>query len=259
MSEFKAKLDKQSKVTKWVLGIGAFAVAGVVSTFIVLTLMKVIIIAALVAAVTYGGPVVLERMKIAKLEAFKAMARKSPVETLQIEHIKAIEANKLKLEKIIKFGGTVKNFGDKVKGFKTKWPEEAPQFEEKFKNMDTLYRRRMQKWKEVDLALKNEEAEIEKGDDIWEMVLASADADEEAGTQEDMFISEMKKKTAWGTIRAGYNESVAQLDALLLEEVDISETPSVAITHQPPNVIDMGAAVEVSEKVQVSARNGRGV
>lgn len=237
----KAKIDKQATGIKWAIGAAVVLLAALIGAFVIKGLVMLIVGIALVLLLVNGGSVLANKFKLWKYAALKADARKSPIETLQTEY--AADKVKLaeRLEKIVKFSAKCKDYKDKLDGFIRGFPQDAAKFQTVYEGMVALLMQRKRKYAEAKLALEDREKEIQRADAIWQMVLASADLKEEAGDVEDEYISKLKQETALDAVRSGFNKSMADLDVLLMEEVDIT-TP--ALTHQPPDVIDMGKVVE---------------
>lgn len=254
MEQAIASIGKKANLVKWGVGIGAVILFGFIGAFLVQGLVSGIFLLLLILGITEFGPVLGMKFKNAKIAAIKAEARKTPVETLQVQYQEKEQRLNVTKEKIFKFATKVKNYEMQVKDFVVRFPSDAMMFQDTLAAMQALLDRRRTKWQESRKNLEDFGSVIVKADAFWQMALATAEIKEAAGQMEDNFIERLKKETALSSVQEALASSLADLDQMMMEEIDI-KTPSsspTAIEHQPSNVIDIQAKVVSSVPVNRS-------
>lgn len=77
---------------------------------------------------------------------------------------------------------------------------------------------------------------------IWDISKAAAAARESSGLTEDEFYAKIKSETAFDSVQTGYNEAIASLDTMMIDD----DKP-LEITQGNKNVIELPAnAVKVN-------------
>lgn len=256
MNDIDLKRKKFAGIVK--IAIGALAI--VVLAPAIMLLVKGIIgiaVAGLVGlAIVNGAPVISMKLANWKVKAIVAEAKTNPIETMV--NIANDRADKLKeaLQRIGDLSASVKNFADKVVGFKQKWPNEAAAFDAAVTNANNV----LAKWKNdygvAKGALSEYLLEIDKCRAINEMATEMAALNKMAQMDSDQLMEELKSKTAIDEVSRRMNSAMAQLETSLLEEVRFDVKPSV-VQAKPAlsqdytaEIMNLGG-ISVSEKVKV--------
>lgn len=184
-------------------------------------------------------------MKLAEenrhLEALKAEARKNPIETMQNVWLEQGRKLKTESDKIGKFATKVNKYGQQLKALKEQFPNETATFDQVFSSMTLLLQKRREKWQDSkgkhELAAK----EIEKCQAFWEMGLATQDLRESAADVEVEFMQKIRKETAIDAVMDQLASSMADLDQLMMEEIDLNPINSrqASLQNNPSPVLDV--------------------
>lgn len=176
------------------------------------------------------------------LAALKAEARKNPIETLQNLYREKQEALEAVKQKIHKFATKVNNYGLNVKKFTEDFPQDAAMFTQTHAEMTALLERRKAKWQEARDNLDKFAKEITRANAIWEMSQATAELREAAGDLEENFFQKVRKETALDAVQQSLAASMADLDQMMMEEIDLrTPTQRPALSNNPSPVIDVVA------------------
>ena len=210
----KEKIELWAKIAIAVLAI--FLVAPIIFELVkgILGVAAAVLIAGILIAV---APAV--SLAIANLGVFllKFEATRNPVETLQNEYkekAKLLESRKDAIELGM---AKLKTFEGKVLTLKTKYPEEAPQFEAQLKLMRELLEIRKDRYKTAARGLKDFQDVVEKADAIWQVTQALKDISV-GHDQTDEFYSELRTKTALESVQESLAHSFSELDSSMMEE-----------------------------------------
>lgn len=190
------------------------------------------------------------------LESLKAEARKNPIETMQNVWLEQGRKLKSEFDKIGKFAQKVSKYGQQLNGLKQQFPGETATFDKVFQDMNMLLQKRRTKWQDSkgkhELAAK----EIEKCQAFWEMGLATQDLRESAADVEQEFMQKIRKETAIDAVMDQLASSMADLDQLMMEEVDLHPISSRqdAITNNPSPTIDVPSRVVNTVSAEATSR-----
>lgn len=236
-----AKVLKKANLMKWLIGIGVAVVLAPLIWALAYALVGVLAVGFLTCVIGLLGlfainmaPVVSAKMANAKIEVLKQEARTKPIETLQEQYREKMEALDQFKEKIYKFANKVKNYDMQMSEFKKNFPNDAAQFEEISKKMHALLEARQNKWQETREKLKLFWNEIQKFDGIWQMTLASADLREAAGDLDDTFQQQLQRGTAINAVQSGLAASLADLDMLMMEEINMTPPAPAQLEMSEP-------------------------
>lgn len=241
MTDLAIRKEKLATYGKWGLGLLAALVISPVIFLIVKGIIGLIVAAVLGLAAVNFAPVLAQKFANWKLKAVKYEATRNPVETLQNVYREKVDALAQFLQRIREFETQVRNFSDKVDGFKIQFPAEAPKYVETLTAMQRLLALRKQRYKESQEVLAQFEGEIRKADAIWKMSLAAQELTKAAGMTDDDFMQKVRAETSFDAVQTSLNRAFAELETSLLEE-----TP--ALTNNPSPVIDV-QAVEIKERL----------
>lgn len=198
------------------------------------------------------------------LEALKAEARKSPIETMQ--NVWLEQGSKLKTEsdKIQKFATKVNKYGQQVQELKRKFPGETATFDKVHADMSLLLQKRREKWQDSKRKHELAASEIEKCQAFWEMGLATADLRQSAEDVEAEFMQKIRKETAIDAVMEQLASSMADLDQLMMEEIDMNPVASrqATLTNNPsqplyPSVDANGKEVFVTNTISAESTSRR--
>jgi hypothetical protein len=162
-----------------------------------------------------------------RLKAIKSEAMKNPVETLQTEYVKKESALKEFKENIRIFAGQVLGFGDQVKQYVKEGLEDAQVYVDQLGKMKKLLEIRQQKYQEAKQALEEFADTIEKTNRKWKMALAAMAMNEAAGQMEGDAFDKICIETALESVQTKLNQSFADLEIALLDNVEKSEQKKV--------------------------------
>lgn len=229
---------------KWGLGLLGAAIIAPLVFLAVQGLAGLIIAGVLGLAIVHGAPVVSMKFANWKIKAIKAEATRNPVETMQHVLMEKGAAVKAFAQRVEDFATEVRNFGDKLDGFRAEFPAEAPKFEATIGQMNKLLQLRRARLKEARDELARFEGEIRKADAIWKMSLAASSMHRAAGMTEDSIMQRIKTETAVDSVQSSLNRALSQLETSLSEE-------TLAVEHSSSTTtIDINA-VEVRERVRL--------
>jgi len=193
------------------LGIGALGLAAAVGSGIV-----------------YFAPVAGMKMANWRLQAIKIEAAKNPIETLQLDYQDRQLALARFREAIVNFSGSVGVFSDKVAGYESEHPEDAPPFRLQLEKMGKLLETRKRRYKEAESALADYADAIDRTKAKWEMAQEAAKMNDAAGiVSGDEFLQKVKTETAFDAVSRGMNKAFAELEVSLLDE-DKTPLPELA-------------------------------
>jgi DNA repair exonuclease SbcCD ATPase subunit len=167
------------------------------------------------------------------LQAVKAEARKSPIETMQNVFQEQARQLKERADKITKFATKVNKYGQQVQELKKRFPSDAATFDRVHADMAELLKRRQAKWKEAKAKHDQSSHEIERAQAIWEMGQATAELRESAGDLEAEFMQKIRRETAMDAVQESLAAAMADLDQLMMEEVPLSSVEQKAIANAP--------------------------
>jgi flagellar biosynthesis chaperone FliJ len=228
---------------KWGAGLAGAAIIAPIVFLAIQGLIGLIVAGVLGLVIVHGAPVLATMFANWKIKAIKAEAARNPVETMQAVLQEKDQAVKAFAQRVEDFATEVRNFGDKLDGFRTQFPVEAPKFEDNLRSMKKLLDLRRQRLREARDELGRFESEIRKVDAIWKMSLAASSMHRAAGMTEDSIMQRIKTETAIDSVQSSLNRALSQLETSLSEE-------SAAIEHDPSPTIDV-TAVEVRERVRL--------
>ena len=151
------------------------------------------------------------------VKALKYEAARNPVETLQNEYKEKSLLLEEKLAAIKRGAAKCKTFENKIIALKSKYPDEAPQFEAQHKIMLDLLTKRKTKYRNASKKLNEFRDVVAKADALWQVTEALNDVSSDQG-KVDEFYSEIRTTTALDSIQDSLSRSFAALDTSLLEE-----------------------------------------
>lgn len=194
-------------------------------------------------AILVGGWMVLPVVESAaanmRLKLIKAEAARNPVETLQNDlRAKTVALDERKTA-IQRLNGNIRTFGDKVDGIKAKYGDKDSGYIKLSADLADLKRisaSRVEKWNEAMHQLERYAESIERAGMIWDAGLAAAAARESSGLSEEEFYAKLRSETAFDAIQNSYNEALASLDTMLLEDDKKQIASRVEVTDEVPRV-----------------------
>lgn len=154
------------------------------------------------------------------LKALKFEASHNPIETLETDYMKKLEALSTFRDSINNFSASTKTFQDKLAKFKTTYPGEAEKFEDQLDKMKSLLSLRRKKYAEAEKSVEDYALEIEKAKAIWSMALAAAEMNKASGMNEKDVLQKIKVETSLDSITETMNSAFAELETSLIEESD---------------------------------------
>lgn len=243
MNDVDLKRKKFASIAKILLTAGVV----VVLTPAIMLLVKGIIglaIAGLVGLVSVNfAPVVAMKLANWKIKAVVAEAKENPIETMvNVYHERADRLVEAK-QRIGDLSASVKNFADKVVGFKQKWPNEAAAFDAAVTNANKVLEKWKTDYKVASAALELYGTEIEKCKAVNEMAMEMAKLNKMAQLDSDKLLEELKSKTAIDEVSKRMNSAMAQLETSLLEDVKL-EVPAISSNPTPAaNFVDVSSPV----------------
>lgn len=245
-------LEKKRKRIEGVVKILALLVVGfVVYPFIFMALKGLL---ALIAAVFVGAlaltftPWIAAKLANWRLKTIKHEAAQNPIETLENQYAKRVEAMSNFKRHIHEFHATLKGMWDEIEKYKSEFPGQACPYEPQYAKMVQLLNNRTAKYKDAIAQLEEFETLIERKRAEWKIAQAAAKMSKAAGVGED-FMSKLMSDTALDSVQNGLNLAFAELETSLLDEVSVSNIgPVVAVPNQipvkagPPSLdLDLGA------------------
>jgi hypothetical protein len=250
ITDLKAGVEKKSTYIKWGVGVALLILFGPMVLTGLITGIGIILAGAVVFALTQFAPVFgrfiankSTEMAIAEanrhLEALKAEARRSPIETMQNVYLEQGRQLKARYDLIEKFSTKVNKYGMQVQDLKEKFPKDAATFDRVHADMTLLLQKRREKWREANAAHEQAGNEIERAQAIWEMSQATLALRESAGDVEAEFMQRIRKETAVDAVQESLAAAMSQLDALLDEQIPLSPVEKKAISNNPSPVLEV--------------------
>jgi hypothetical protein len=175
----------------------------------------------LTASIWYARNWFFDKAANMRIKLIRHEATKNPTETLRNDlknQMSALEQRKLNIEKL---GGQIRTFANKLADIGEKYGKEDRHFiqlTDDLKNLKLIYKRRQEKYSEACKQLEDWSNEIDRAQMIWDAACAAAAARETSGLTEADFFAKLKTDTALDSIQNTYNQTLASLDADLLED-----------------------------------------
>lgn len=190
------------------------------------------------------------------LEALKAEARKNPIETMQNVWLEQGRKLKTESDKIGKFATKVNKYGQQRDDLKRKFPGETAIFDKVHSDMSLLLQKRREKWQDSKTKHELAAAEIEKCQAFWAMGLATADLRQSAEDVEVEFMQKIRKETAIDAVMDQLASSMADLDQLMMEEIDLYPIASKQsmLQNNPSPALDVQSRVINTVSVEATPR-----
>jgi len=185
-----------------------------------------------------------------KLQAYKALAARNPIETLESIYLDKSEALQVMKEKIKAFNTTVKTFAGQVETFSKNYPERAAEFTKQLETMEELLAKREDKYRAANTALGKFKNEIAEADAYWKMAQAAKGMAQAAGAFDGDALQDIRTNTAMQSVETAMYDAFSQLETDLLDEVPA--VPKLAPAQS--NVIDITPTLAKEEKSEVSNR-----
>jgi hypothetical protein len=240
VNDIDLKRKKFAGIVK--LGIGAVAIIVLAPAIMLLVkgLIGIAVAGVVGLAIVNFAPVIAMKMANWKVKAIVSEAKENPIETMV--NVANDRAEKLTeaLQRIGDLSASVKNFADKVVGFKKQWPNDAAAFDAAVANANKVLAKWQNDYRIAKVALEQYLLEIDKCRAVNEMAVEMAKLNKMAQMDSDKLMEELKSKTAIDEVSRRMNSAMAQLETSLLEEVKFDVTPGAAITNNPTPVASFG-------------------
>lgn len=169
-------------------------------------------------AMVQFAPVVASLIANWRLKMLKDEAARNPVETLQNDYGRRVQALGEFRNAITTFSAAVKDFASKLSGFKDNYPKDADLYDDQLDKMKKLLTLRTKKYQDAKDSLEEYSAEIDKAKAIWEMGQSAAEMNKAAGVGDDDFLAKIMKDTAIDSVQKSMNSAFADLEISLLDE-----------------------------------------
>lgn len=221
----KETLEKRFK-----LGLGIVSVV-VIAPFTFIILQGILGAAALVVAGIVGFTIIqlapVFAMKLAnwRIKLITAEAQKNPIETMKSILIEKSQDVQIADRKIVEFDGKIADYHDKIVGFKKKYPEESPRYEEIENKMRTGLASMKRKQVTAKQVLGELKCNIDKAESIYTMALAAADVTSLSADVEKQVFQDIKQQVSFDAVTHKLNTAVAAL-SLEVENSDDYKTLS---------------------------------
>lgn len=244
MNDIDLKRKKFASFAK--IGIAALAII-VLAPAIMLLVKGVVGLAAagLISLVVVNfAPVVSMKLANWKIKAIVAEARTNPIETMiNVAHARQDKLAEAK-NAIANLSTQIKNFNDKLAGFKKQWPDQAEVFEKNATNMQAVLKKWQDNYRLADSALAQYFLEIEKCQAVNDMAIEMQKLNNMAQLDSDKLLEELKSKTAIDAVSENMNRAMSQLETSLLTEVPTGispiQSPVPSVLSAPEEMIQLG-------------------
>jgi len=252
MNDLELKRDRIEKVVKIVsLLVVGFFVAPVV--FISIKgLIGLVIAGAISLVVVNLIPWFSAVVANWRLKALKHEAARNPIETLQNDYRKRIDALQAFRQSILNSKAEVASFRDKLDGFKRQYPADAAKFDEQYRQMLALLKLRGKKYEEAKGNLERYDGEITRAKAIWDMAQAAAAMNKAAGVDADEFFAKIQVETALDSVQKNLNLAFADLEMSLVDEKS-SDNKAAPVQAEvvPPKAIEGGGRNSLDLDIEV--------
>jgi len=211
-------------------------------------------------------------LKIAnwRLQAIKWEAGRNPIETLQNDYGKRLEALKTFRDRIRTSAAAISSFGAKLNEFKANRPERAAKFQEEYDKMLQVLEARKDKYGRAKQSLEAYSKRIDAAKDEWDMAQAAIAMNEAVGTIDgEEFLQKIMVSTAMDSVQKALSESFADLELSLMDEAgskipaaQIGKANVAALPASSDDTLDLAinvtrSAVVDPAKSQATSRKGR--
>lgn len=210
--------ERLEKILRYLMLGGIGVVVAPVIFLAIKGLVGLLIAAAIGVTSVQLAPVVATTLANWRLKLLKAEAARNPVETLQNDYGRKLDALKKFRAAIQSFSAAVKDFQDKLKGFKDQYPKDADAYDDQLDKMKRLLKLRTDKYEEAKDNLEDYAKEIDKVKAIWEMGQEAVKMNKAAGMTDGDFVSKIMKETAIDSVQRSMNNAFADLEISLLDE-----------------------------------------
>lgn len=250
--------ENVEKYLKWGLGIAAIAAGGFAALFLIKSLLTLAIVGFGGLALINALPVFSQWAAQMKIKGIKYNSAKNPVEDLQLLYTKKTKELEVSAQAISDFSTEVKDYRDKLEGFKERRPTKAVEFQATYDKMNHVLIVRTQKLKQAKLKLEDFKAVIFEAQDIWDMTQAAMKANRAMKKFDNIDpMDEIRQKTALDSVTSSLNEVMAELETSMALDynsiADFGSTPT--LSNSPSDVIDVqGKVVKTEKTIDVYAR-----
>lgn len=236
-------------ITKWGLGLVGAAVISPFIFFAVKGLIGAAIALAVGGAIVTFAPVVAMKFANWKVKAIVAEAKENPIETLTNVIIVRRQAFKDFKEHVENAKTAEKNFAEKIREFKVKYPARAVEFENQLEAMQQLVSQKVEALKGARDAIKVAEDKLDEMKAYWEMSQEAQKANAAANMDTGDMYERLKVDTACDAVFESMNKAFAQVEvAAALETLPTASSKVPQLTHTEAQIIE-GTAVKVKERV----------
>jgi hypothetical protein len=216
-------LEQRRKRIETLVKLAATGVVGfLVAPFIFIAIKGIVglIIAAAVSFITIQF-IPFFALKIAnwRLRAIKWEAGRNPIETLQNDYGKRLEALKTFRDRIRTSAAAISSFGAKLNEFKANRPDRAAKFQEEYDKMLQVLEARREKYGRAKQSLEAYSKRIDAAKDEWDMAQAAIAMNKAVGTIDgEEFLQKIMVSTAMDSVQKALSESFADLELSLMDE-----------------------------------------
>jgi hypothetical protein len=222
--------QKKEQIEKY-LKVGGAIVIGVVVAPVIFYGIGGLIGLAIAGAIGFTGiqmmPVFANRVAVWRMKLLISDAQKNPIETMRLIYIDNMKVIETKDEKIKNFQARLGDYVNKMDGFRKKYPEEAPRYQEVADKMGQLLQRQKQKQKVAKQKAVEYHDQIEKASAIYDMALEANAVTQLAGDVEKQVFQEIRKQVSFDSVNHSFNQAVAELSSEVDTEPDFALPGSV--------------------------------
>jgi hypothetical protein len=241
VNDIDLKRKKVAGIVKLVIGAVAIAILAPTIMLLVKGLVGIGIAGLVALAIVNFAPVISMKFANWKIKAIVAEAKGNPIETMiSVAHArqdKLLEAKNA----IANLSTQIKNFRDKLAGFKQQWPDQSDVFEKNAANMEAVLKKWQDNYRIADGALSQYWKEIDKCQAVNAMAIEMQKLNNMAQMDSDKLLEELKSKTAIDAVSENMNHAMSQLETSLLTEVPgkvITPQTASLLSNDPSQVVD---------------------
>lgn len=226
--------EKFTKISKWVIMIGAAAVLAPIAWMAVSGIFGLAIAASIGLIGINGAPVLSQKLsnwkyraldaeQVSHIEKVSDAAARNPIETLIDQALEKRQASDQFKGAITMFRTEVMNFKNQIDGFAKEYPDDVERFKNQYEAMGKLLKFREDRYKQLQLELDNFDAAIKRAQAMWKMSQAAQKMNKLAGMELGDPFEKIKADSAINSVMTSMNKAFAEMETALLDNKEVQQ------------------------------------
>lgn len=242
---------------KWLVAIGSVAIFALIIAPLIMTIIGGIIGTAV--AIAIGAilnaliPAFSHWLTVLKFKSAKLVAAKAPIETMEKGLLNMRRSQETFRKKLDSQRASLEKFRSDVQKMIKDFPQDSEQYNRELSNFEKLIGFRVEKYKDLVVAISEAEKKLNRAKRRYAMALAAQEAGENMNA-DDKFMERLMQEIAEDTVDTEVQNAMAQMenavldDALILREIEQRKVH--AVNYDQNGQVMLGnilAPVEVSK------------